>query len=250
MVYGRLPSLGGVVAAVLLGAAAPAVAQPMLQNIIPFDDNRVAQSPPVARYVGVEGQSFIFSRGSGSQALLKFDDDPEVWVLAPSPAPRGDVVYRNDAGEPVLRVTRLGGLTLFTSQEPEGLPVAMLGEAEDLAPPPVMGQGALLSRLAQASYRVGRAISHPVTFYAASVSPQSAPLFADAATIAADALVRIARRPEARAFLAKLDKVTFLAGLKADVAIKGALMEIMVVPGHGFAGRPSSDRLVRAILKR
>jgi hypothetical protein len=250
MLSGKLASQCGVVAAALLGASAPAVAAPMLQNILPFGDNRSAPAPPVAHYVGAEGQSFVLDRASGPQPLLKFDDNPEVWALQPSPAPRGDTIYRNDLGAPVLRSTRLGGLTLFSSQEPEGSPAAMDGDADDLQPPSGIPPGALLQRMIQASARASRAAQHLITFTAPSVSPQSAPLFADSATVAAEALVRLARRPEGRVFLTKLDKLVFLQGPKPVVSMSGAVMQIVVAPGKGFAGRPSSDRVVRAALGR
>jgi hypothetical protein len=250
MLGGKLASLCGVVAAALLGASAPAAAAPMLQNILPFGDNRGAPTPPVARYVGAEGQSFVLDRESGPRPLLKFDDSPEVWVLEPSPAPRGDTIYRNDMGAPVLRATRLGGLTLFSSQEPEGSPAAMAGEADDLQPPQGIPPGALLQRFAQASARASRAAQHLITFSGLNVSPQSAPLFADAATVAAEGIVRLARRSEGHGFLVKLDKLVFVQGPKPDVSVNGPVMQITVTPGKGFAGRPSSDRVVRTALGR
>jgi hypothetical protein len=245
----KLASLGGVAAALVLGA--PAQAAPFL-NIAPFGDNRGAPTPPVARYVAVQGSSFIFDRaGPGRQALLKFDDNPEVWVLQASPAPRGDTIYKNDAGEPVLRITRLGGVTLFTPQEPEGMPVALVGDADDLLPPPMMPMSALLQRVAQASLRVSRAAQHPVTFDVPgpSVTPASVPLFSDAFAVAADAIIRLGHRADARPFLARLDKVQFVTGAKPDVSVNGPVMTITVTVGKGFAGRPSSDRVVKAALK-
>jgi hypothetical protein len=250
MLDGKLASLGGVVAAALLGAGAPAVAAPMLRNIAPFGDNRAAPTPPVARYVGAEGQSFVLDRESASRPLLKFDDSSEVWVLEPFPAPRGDTIYRNDQGEPVLRSTRLGGLTLFSDDEPEGSPAAVAGEADELLPAPAIPPGAVLQRMIQASARASRAAQHLITFSAPSVSPQAAPLIADSATIAADALVRLTRRADGRAFLVRLDKLVFLQGPKPDVSINGPVMQITVTPGRGFAGRPSSDRLLHAALRR
>ena len=102
MSRGKLASLGGVVAAAVLGASLPACAQPLLRNIAPFGDTRGAANPPVARYLAGPGLSFIFDRSVvAPEALLKFDDNPEVWVLQPSPAPRGDTIWRNDVGEPV-----------------------------------------------------------------------------------------------------------------------------------------------------
>jgi hypothetical protein len=251
MVGGKLASLGGVVAAALLGAAsAPAVAAPMLRNM-PFGDNRGAPTPPVAHYVAAEGQSFVLDRASSGQPLLKFDDSPEVWVLEPSPAPRGDTIYRNDLGAPVLRATHLGGLTLYSSSEPEGSPVAMEGETDDLLQlPSFMPPGSLLQRFTVAGIRATRAAQHLVTFSRLPVSTQSAPLFADAAAVAAEALTRLARRSEGHAFLAKLDKVEFQQGAKPDVSVKGPVMLITVNPAKGYSGRPSSDRLVRAALGR
>jgi hypothetical protein len=125
----------------------------------------------------------------------------------------------------------------------------MLGETEDLTPPSMIPPGALLTRMAQSSLRAGRAAQHPIGFAALRVPPQSEPLFADAAVIAVDAVQRLSRRPDGRAFLAKLDNVVFVAGPKPDVAFKGAVMEVTVCPGRGFAGRPSSDRLFHAALK-
>ena len=64
--------------------------------------------------------------------MLKFQDSPEVWALHPAPAPRGDMIYKNDLGEPVLRATRLGGYTLFTDARPSGEAVSFAGGAPPL----------------------------------------------------------------------------------------------------------------------
>ena len=60
------------------------------------------------------GEGFIFDR-SGSRPLLRFERREETWVLRPTAAPRGDIIYRNDAGDQVLRVTPGGGMTVYTS---------------------------------------------------------------------------------------------------------------------------------------
>ena len=87
---------------------------------------------------------------------MKFDDSPEIWALRPHPAPRGDVIYKNDLGEPMLRATRLGGLTLFTADRPGGSPAALTGAGGALRLAPLSPQ-ALLEKLAQASARATRA---------------------------------------------------------------------------------------------
>ena len=75
--------------------------------------------PPVGRYVADSGEGFILDR-SGRHPLLRFDRRDETWVLRPSAAPRGDVIYRNDAGEQVLRGTPNGGMTVYTPRAPGG----------------------------------------------------------------------------------------------------------------------------------
>jgi hypothetical protein len=91
---------------------------------------------------------------------------------------------------------------------------------------------------------------HAITFDAPSVTPQSTSLFSDAFVVAADAIVRLGRRPDARAFLARLDKVTFVMGARPDVGVYGQTMVVTVAPAKGFAGRPSSDRMLKAALRR
>src|SRR5205085_2614180 len=87
---------------------------------------RVPAPPLIARYVSEDGHSFVLDR-SQPRPLLKFDDSAEVWVLNPQPAPRGDTIYKNDLGEPMLRATRLGGVTLFTEDRPNGAAVSLAG---------------------------------------------------------------------------------------------------------------------------
>ena len=251
MSRGKLASLGGVMAAAVLGASLPACAQPLLRNLMPFGESHGPSNPPVARYLAGQGASFIFDRSVvAPEALLKFDDSPEVWVLQPSPAPRGDTIWRNDVGDPVLRVTRLGGVTLFTQREPEGMPAALIGDAEDLQTPPVIPISVMLQRSTQASYRTSRVALHAVTFDLINVTPTTSPLFLDAITITSDALVRLGRRKEARLFLTKLEKVQFLPGAKPDVGFNGAVLTITVAPSKGYAGRPSSDRITKTALKK
>src|SRR5690606_35599225 len=69
---------------------------------------------PVARFDCQAGPAFVLDQ-SGPRVLLRFEGAAEIWVLRPRAGPRGDVFYRNDVNEPVLRSTRLGGVTLYTA---------------------------------------------------------------------------------------------------------------------------------------
>ncbi len=209
-------------------------------------DGRRMTPPPVGHYVSEEGAAFTLDR-STTRPLLKYDNSPEVWSLTPQPAPRGDVIYKNDLGQPVLRATRLGGLTLFTDQRPGGSAAALTGESQPLKLP-TLGPQALLERLAQASARASRAAKRLIPFEA-DATPASAPLVADAAVVAAEAVVRIMRRPDSRTLLARFSKVKLIEGKKSGVVLEQGVIRITVTPVLGLTGRPSSERII-AVLDR
>ncbi len=244
-------------AAVVLGAATggvgfPAFAQDggsVLRDAL-FGSSpnaqRRAAAPPVARYVSETGEEFVFDRTS-SRPLLRFESSSEVWALHPNPGPRGDVIYKNDLGHPVLRATKLGGLTLFTRQRPEGLAVAVAGTSAPLKLP-AMGPNALLQKLAQASGRASRAAGRLIPF-GADATPQSAALIADAAMVSADGLARAAQL-HGRNALAPVKKIYIAQGKKPGAAIKDGVLVVTVSPQMGIAGRPSSERVAYVAANR
>lgn len=233
-------------AALSVGYALPAHAGPQTLREGLFGDRPAPgrrASPPIARYVSQEGEAFILDR-SQTRAYMKFESSPEVWVLRSHPAPRGDVIYKNDLGEPMLRATRLGGLTLFTARRPGGSPAAFAGGGAALRLAPLSPQ-VLLERLAQASAKATRAARRLIPFEA-DASPRSSAVVADAAIVTAEAVVRLSRRPDGRSLLGRLKKVKLVEGSKPAVALHGSEMRITVSPDDGLAGRPSSDRIMQA----
>lgn len=242
-----MTATAGLGAALALVFGCPAQAQSLLRDglfgLRPSTPDR-SISPPVARYVSQQGDSFTLDRSQG-RPLLKFDDNPEVWALSPKPAPRGDVLYMNDLGVPVLRATRLGGVTLFTFDRPMGTPAALAGPGGPLRLP-VLGPQQLLERLAQASTRATRAARRLIPFEA-DASPASSAVMGDAAMVAAEAVVRIARRPDAQQGLGRLAKVRLVEGRSPGADLNQGVMQITVSPEEGLAGRPSSDRIMAAV---
>jgi hypothetical protein len=211
------------------------------------DDGRTLNAPVIARFASDDGDSFVLDR-SQQLPLLRFEDRREIWVLSPSRAARGDMIYKNDAGRPVLRATQTGGLTLFTLNRPAGAAVALEGKA-----PPVrliigpMAPNALLQRLAQASARASRAAQKLITFDAEDVTPESSYLYADTAAVAADAFVQVAKRSDGKGLMSKLSRVRLIEGRKVEVRQKGPDLQITIVIDDGLAGRPSSERILKAL---
>ncbi len=231
--------------AALLAGGSPAVAgaADRLRDSLFKNRGAEASGPLIARYVSEQGRVFTLDR-TQPVPMLKFEDSPEVWVLAPSPAPRGDTIYKNDLGHPMLRATRLGGFTLFTEGRPNGEAVSLAGGGAPLRLA-AMSPQAVFERLAQASLRASRAARRPLLFEA-EATPASSSLIADAATVTSVAILRLAQRSEGRKSLARFSRVQFTEGRRPAAGLKDGVLRIVVTPGQGMAGRPSSDRIIRA----
>ena len=227
-----------------LGLAHPTVAGPqgLFRNAPGV--GRPQPAPPVARYVSEDGSAFILDR-TQKRPLLKFEDSPEVWALIPQPAPRGDVIYKNDLGEPVLRATRLGGVTLFTDRRPAGEAVSLAGGGAPLRLP-VINPNALIQRLAQSSFRASRAAQRTILFDA-EATPASSALIYDAAAIVSLAFVRLSQRSDAQPRLARVQKVALVEGSRPSVSLAGTTLRITVAPAMGLAGRPSSELIAMVV---
>ncbi len=253
MIFRRCAHLvlaGLCLASMYAGRARALSAQGTLGDVI-FDsqsqDDRRAPAPSVARYVSDEGETFVLDRSSPTP-LLKFQESQEVLVLVPSQAARGDIIYRDDLGEPVLRVTKLGGLTLFAHGRPGGAPVALAGQAQALRLQAMSAAG-LGQRLLQASIKASHAARHLIVFDAQEVTAGSESLFADAAAVAAEAVGRIAKRRDGQTLLGRFTRVLFTPGGSGAASINNGVMHVTLDTGRGLAGRPSSARILEAAAK-
>jgi hypothetical protein len=209
-----------------------------------FGEGDKADSPVIGRYDTDEG-GFVLDR-STPLPLLKFEDDPEIWVLQPAPGPRGDTIYRNDVGEPMLRATRFGGMTVFTPTRPDGSAAALDGPSSPLRISP-LSPAALFARFYQASVRASRAAQHPLTFETKQDAEQaSAAVIADAAMVASEALVDVASRTNGRTLLARVNDVVIAQGPKPSASFSKGVLTVTIVPAEGIAGRPSSRLIEHA----
>lgn len=205
----------------------------------------VLPEPPVGRYAAETGEAFTLDR-SGRQALLRFENRDETWVLRPTPAPRGDVVYRNDAGDQVLRITPSGGMTVFTPRAPGGSPASLAGAGAALAQPN-LGPAQLFQLITRRSFLLSQAIGRLIEVNV-DTSPQAEGLTVEALVVATDTVLRIARSPTARGSLARLRSINITEGGRASTTYSGGVLRIVVAPSQGVAGRPSSARILRSFL--
>eukprot|EP01037_Dinobryon_pediforme_P009281 gene9281-9361_t len=208
------------------------------------------------RYLPAEGEAFVVDRVQTGSLLLRFDDNPEVWALTPVAGPRGDVIYKDDTGETVLRSTRLGGLTLFTGDRPMGAPAAYSGDGPSIRLSPVANANLLFQTLVQSSLRASRAAQHLVVFEAhdltpKDVTPTSSAVLADAAWITAEAFTRLAGRGvQGKSQVARFARVQFATGPEAQAQATGSIVLITINPDKGYSGRPSSARIITVLSRK
>ena len=242
---GDLILAAALAAAFFIGFARDSEAFGRRRGILPFEDGRGAAPPPVARFAIDDGGEFILDR-EGRWALIRFSDSPEVWALSPSRGPRGDIIYKNDMSEPMLRATKLGGMTVFTPKRPDGAAAALVGAAMPVRLAP-LGPLVLYQRLIQASVRSSRVAQHEIEFDAPDADPTSDGLIADAAAAVVEALINLSERQGGHAILRRLGSVAIQPTGKSTVVLRGRVVTISVNPALGYAGRPSSERILLAL---
>ncbi len=222
-----------------------------LANGAPSSDGQPA-APPVARYLVESTIGFTLDM-SGPQPLLRYSNSTEVWALKPKSAPMGDVLYTNDAGETMLRATRLGGLTAFTPDQPKGVAAAFVGSAPPIGLPDIRSGGQLLIRMGQQAGHVSRMAGHEIGFDASNqdIGPESLPLLADAFNLTVDAFTRALSPQNAKkkTFIPDLNEVRVKEGEPPNAYIQNDALILVITPARGIAGRPSSHRIFKVLLR-
>jgi hypothetical protein len=191
------------------------------------------------------GQGFVLDV-TGSRPLLRFDRSTEIWVLRPAPAPRGDIVYRNDNGDQVLRVTADGGMTLYTTAAPQGSPVSPSGEAAPLLAPALTASSCGTTSSARAT---GPAApwadwwSSTWTFSRARKPWPPTPCRPPWTPSCAwpDHRPCAARRTRSAASRSSI------RGRGPQATFSRGVLRIVIMPRAGVAGRPSSALIVRVV---
>lgn len=199
----------------------------------------------VTRAEAENGLDFTIDRTQLGSVLVKYDNSPEVWALQSTSGPRGDEFLRNDIGQVVLRITSLGGVTLFVNGDSVGQAASFAGRGDVIAPMNNRYNGT-----AQA------AVEHWVRQFDTRILPNlrietiggvPPALLNETLEITYDAvddipdvvftrngrrfrLIRISRAPQAFAMM------------------QAQVLEIGVTPGIGYAGRPSSAAIRKAVV--
>ena len=244
----------GLMAGVVTATTAQAQAMRSLRELMfgkhAAETHDTNHTPIVAHFVSARGAGFVLDESQASP-LLRFDGDDEVFQLTAKPGANGDITFRNDVGEPVLKATRLGGMILFSGARADvGDPVAATGQAPAFAPDH-LNPAELWLHMAKSALRVTRDSDHRVDFtgYFETPSDSVISLFAETTSVTADALVQIASQMGGRPSIDKLHEVHMIEGRPPSAHIENGVLVIKLDVSKGtWGGHPSSKRIMNVVM--
>lgn len=241
------PSVSILVLAALVWCSPAAVAQTTLLE--KFAAERLGAVQPGA-YIAGDKISFEIEP-AGEEFFLRFDGNPETFVLYSDRASMGSRVLKYDSGETAIRVAGWGSLTLYTDAQPNGLPAVRTGEATMPRQVPVSVEE--LERIASGiGERLGHTRKLHITFTADwSVLETDSKLRAmalDTMQNTARGLDRFARSGTSRDALAsRVSMVTLATSARPTLGIHDRTLIVTFNPERGYFGRASSRAIARAL---
>lgn len=210
-----------------------------------FTDSNAAAPQAVSFATDMQSLRFVLDRSQPRIVLLRFDGDAEIWALTSHWGPRGDEFLRNDVGEVMVRITSLGGVTVFGPLGSNGGPASKTGKARTLSAP-TRSEGSLQTTVERALGWFNRFGHRSIRVEAAG--NLAAPLVYEALQRAAQGMSRAPRgffgQPKRRVKLVRVER----APQRASVNWESGILTIGVVPGIGYAGRPSSAAVLAAMI--
>ncbi|OYU78740.1 MAG: hypothetical protein CFE32_00300 [Alphaproteobacteria bacterium PA3] len=211
-----------------------------------FASPNAAAAQAVSFSAGPNNIRFVLDRSQPRVVLLRFEGDPEVWALTSQWGPRGDEFLRNDIGEVIVRITTLGGVTIYGPLGTNGGLAASEGKAKTLSAP-ARSEDTLQATLEKALRWFDKFSSRSIRVEASGALPPA--LVYEALERAAQGMSRAPRgyfgRPERRVKLIRVQR----SFDRPSVRWQSGILTIGVVPGSGYAGRPSSAAILLALTK-
>ena len=243
---GRSVFVAGLASLALL-CAAPALAQSDIIERLTLD--RLAAIQP-GLYVAGDRVKFQLG-GAGHNFLLRFEGNPEIFVLYSDRTSLGSRELKYDSGETAIRVAGWGGVTLYTDSAPNGLPAVRLGDSA-IAPLPPVALDDIQSAAADEGQHLGYTrrlrISFTADWSVLEANPElRSPAF-DAMENAARGIDRFTRSGANRDVMAsRIETVALASGMRPTIKLQGKTLIVTFNPDRGYVGRASSRAIARAL---
>jgi hypothetical protein len=188
---------------------------------------------------------------AGTNYLLRFDGDPEVFAIYVDRISLGGRLLKYDSGETLARVSGWGGITLYTDRNPNGLPAVRSGDG-DIGPPVATGIEQVETIAATEGAHLAMLRQLRITFTADwSVLENNLPMrmrALDAMENAERGIERFIKTGGARNEVAEhVNAVTLATSLKPTLSLDAKTLIVTFNPDRGYFGRASSRAIARAL---
>ena len=186
----------------------------------------------------------------GDQVRLRFTGSDEVFYLTTEAAPLGVRVLKYDTGAEALRVAGWGGVTLYTPDQPSGIPAEYTDVVHNVDPLPVTAKDAKLFAAGLArelSARTDFAVGFAADWDELSRSGTARLLACDAMRDATYALEQSVNTTKRNAISDDLHVVHVVEGKSASASVRRGVLTVTIDPKAGPAARPSSLAIARAL---
>jgi hypothetical protein len=220
-------------AAIALGFAGPVWAQQQPAQ------GAQKSMPPATVYEDAASQRFTFEQ-RGNRGILKSEDSQEVMALRAEQAQRGDTYWKDDTGKTVLKESEQGSVTSFIDSD-NGSPASFVAYGPTVGPP----LGSLEPKRKEVAAQLTKMAGHEVTVFGTQA-------FENNEAWAVEALDNVLRGAQeangpAGRVVTKLNAVRLELAKSANVSFKDGELVLNVNPADGYAGRPSSDAIAKAL---
>jgi hypothetical protein len=242
--------LFALMAAFLVPPPTPVKAQTATAPVAQLSVGRAEGALPADGFYFVNDDfKFIIARKYGV-TLMRFDGDDEVFVLSVERSTLSGRVLKYDTGDVALRVTGYGGVTIYTSTAPGGLPADRVRDPEQ-----IQFVFPSLSTVRIQAQQLGDKLQQTNALNVA-FSVDSSRLDDGAARyLALDTIRNAARairglcanRAHQQQLAARLRTVRILRGDRPMATYRRGIMTITFAPALGLKGRMSSLALARSI---
>lgn len=201
------------------------------------------------KYSAGDNVTFSLQRWN-ERFLLQIDGDPEIYVLSSDQASLGGRMLKYDSGTTAIHVSGWGGMTLYTDDNPSGLPATRIGDAEPLQPARVK-----LNDLKKAAgdeathldYVRGVKLRFVVDWDRLAATPALwSPAF-EAIQNTGRGIERFTQNRTATMAIHRIDAIRVETGPGPALALLGRTIVVTYNADNGFMGLASSRAIARAL---
>lgn len=249
MAFRKILANATIALALLCGGVSAAHAQNSLSDMLSRERLGVIES---GSYLAGDTVAFAI-QNMGTNFLLRFNGNPETFVLYADRASMGGRILKYDDGETAIQVTVWGGITLYTDAKPNGLPAVRSGDAQPFGLSNI-SLGDLQNAAADEAQRFGyvRKLRLGITMDWGAIAGDAGlrALYYDAMQNAVHGIERFTGAAAARDAMAKrVDTVAITPAGRPTVNMAGRTLLVTFNPGAGYVGRASSRAIARGLAK-